>query len=99
MVQGYCLHGQLFVFENYFPDIFQERMKYNFEIDHGPRIFKLGEQDFLQASKTIDMQISIPLLEMHGENEAGDPEIVVAVQVTDKNVIDFVNTNAVSHEL
>jgi hypothetical protein len=47
----------------------------------------------------VNMQIIHPALEMHGEDKTHQPEIMIAMQVADENVIDSMKAGLILHEL
>ena len=48
---------------------------------------------------SIEVKVIRSPLQVHGEDEAHQPKVVVAVQVADKNMIDAVKVRLKAHEL
>jgi len=51
---------------------------------------QLGQHDLLQSSETVDMQIMLTVEEVHGKQQAHEPEIVITMKVAYENMIDLV---------
>lgn len=47
----------------------------------------------------VNVQVICPSVEMHREDQSHQPEVVVAMQVTDENVTDPMNVRLVPHQL
>ena len=60
---------------------------------------KLRCNNIIEAGVTVKMEIVRSSLQVHGKDQPHQPEIVIAVQVADKNVIDPVITYLKPHEL
>jgi hypothetical protein len=63
------------------------------------RIAQLRGDDLVQAAVTVEVQIRRTALQVHGKDQAHQTQVMIAVQVTDKDVIDAVVRCAKTHEL
>ena len=50
-------------------------------------MFELCQQYLFEAAEAVQVEIGLTLLEVHGENESCETEVMIAVKVTDKNMI------------
>lgn len=74
-------------------------MKINLEIQYRLRVSKLGQNDFIQTGVAVQVEGSFPVLEVHGEEQAHQPEVMITMQVTDENVPDPMDVNSIVGEL
>lgn len=97
--QGDGLHREHLVFEDDLARVLFQAMEHDVEVGHRPRVAKGGGDDLVQPPMAVDMQFVRPLLQVHGEDEAHQPQEMVAVQVADKDVVDAVEVGLQLHEL
>ena|SRR5882672_5316240 len=62
-------------------------------------MLELGQQDFIKATKTVYMQVGFPALQMHGEYQPCQSQVMISVEVTDKNLTDLLNVDREVSEL
>ena len=62
-------------------------------------MFQLRQDDFIKPPETIKMKVILSSQEMHGEQQAHQSEVVITMQMTDEDVVDFMMAEVVSLEL
>ena len=62
-------------------------------------MLQLSQEYFIEAAESVHMQVRFPSLQVHGKNQSGKAQIMVSVQVTDKDVTDLVDADVVLHHL
>ena len=55
--------------------------------------------NFIQSAVTVKVQVISPALKVHREDQAHEPQIMIAVQVTDENMVDTMKVYLEMHEL
>ena len=70
-------------------------MKNNPVPEAGFGVTQLDIDDFFQVGRPVNVQIIRPPLQVHGRDQSHQAEIMIAVQVGDKNMIDPVKFNLV----
>lgn len=55
--------------------------------------------DLVEAAVTIHVQIVSPALQMHGKYQSHQSQVMIAVKMADKDVVDPVEIYLKSHEL
>src|SRR5262245_947386 len=74
-------------------------MKHHPEVECRAGMTKLRYDDLLEPAEGIDVKVMFALEELHREDESHQPEVVVTMQVADKEVIDFVLAEIVPAKL
>ena len=64
-------------------------MKYDLVVQPAVGIFELQRDNLLQATLAINMQVVWPAHEMHSEYQTHQPQVVVAMEVADKDVFNL----------
>lgn len=59
----------------------------------------LGQENFFQPPETVQMKVAFASLKVHGEQQSGETQVVIAMQVADKNVIDLLRTEIIPTQL
>jgi hypothetical protein len=59
----------------------------------------MGGDDFIQATVAVNVQVVHPTLQVHGKDQSHQPEVMVAVQVADKDMVDPMKICLQSHQL
>lgn len=57
------------------------------------------EDNLIQAPKAVNVQIGFTPEQVHGKNQSHQSEVVIAMQVTDENVIDLLLAELVPPQL
>lgn len=60
---------------------------------------ELCGQNFIESLKTVEVQVGRPSLQVHGKYQSGEPKIVIAVKMTDENMVDLENTEPIPCQL
>jgi hypothetical protein len=74
-------------------------VKNNFEAGNRTRVTQLRCNYFVETTVCIYVKRVHATLQMHGKDQPQQPKIMIAVQVTDENVINTVKVSLVPHEL
>jgi len=63
------------------------------------RVTELGGDDLVQAFETVQVQIVGAAIQVHGEQQSHQPQIMIAMQVRDEDVADAVQVGLNFHQL
>ena len=74
-------------------------MKVDRIIQYRLRVLELYGNDFIEAWGAVDVQFIATLLQVHGEEQAHQPQVVITVQVADEDVVDFMKRYLVAAQL
>jgi hypothetical protein len=55
--------------------------------------------DFIQAFKTVQVQFGMSLLQVHGKKQTHEPKKMIAMQMANKNALDFMDWDLKTREL
>ena len=61
-------------------------------------MFELCKQYLFEAAKTIQVEVGFALLQVHRKDQSREAKVMVAMEVADKNMIDFVYAESILRE-
>ena len=62
-------------------------------------MFQMRRNDLIKASWTVKVEVIGAAHQVHGENKSHQAEIVIAVEMRDKNVVDSMEVRLKTHQL
>lgn len=99
MVKGYGFNSKPFVVKNYFAAVGGEGMQPDVEIGHRPGVAQLCRHNFVQAMLTVNVQIFFAVVQVHGEEQAHQAQVMIAMQVRDKYMINAMDVSVKAGKL
>ena len=73
-------------------------MKDNFIYQGGTGVLKMRGDDFVQATVAIYVQVVHAFLKMHRIDKTHQSQVMIAVKVTDKDVVDTMKIHLKAHQ-
>src|SRR5690348_6173447 len=99
MGERYCLNDKFFIFIDHFFQVLLQCMKNDLEVQRRLRASQLRRDDIIKSAMTEDVQISHPTLQVHGEQQAHESQVMIAMKVADEDMIDAVEVCLQFHQL
>lgn len=65
-----------------------EGVQHNTETGHGSGMIEVCGKNFIQSLGAIDVQVVFAVVQVHGKQQAGQAQVVVAMQVRYEDVVD-----------
>src|SRR5882672_6102867 len=84
----------MIVFEDHLAFPRGEIMKEYTVIKYGMRMTQVCQDDIVEPAMRVNMKVGFAMIEVHGEQEPHQSQIMIAVQVTDEYMTDTMKTDA-----
>lgn len=99
MDKGEGLDGQGIVLIDHLTFIRQQPVVVDIIFGHEAAVPELRGQYFIEAVMAVQVELTGAVLQLHGKDQAHKAQVVVAMQMTYKNMIDAMEVELVPHHL